>query len=371
MERVVHPGRAPWAPTGRTRRARSTRARATRTAPRRSRRRSPARRCPRPRRRGGRRPWRGPPPETVQVSDLLQGRQQPRRRWVEDNVVQEIDVETGAVLFEWPEFGSIAGSASPYRSAPTDPAPDARPLPPQLVPLDADGNLLISARHDGRDLRDRPRDPRVVWRLGGGELLRMDPGTDFPPPARRPPPGDGTIRCSTTSRRGPLPRRALARRSPCARPGGRHGAVARGRSTPTALLSPRRGRSVQGGGEFVGWGGCPPSSRVRHHAAVLDAGFAPAGVESYRAFRFPWAATAPGRRGGRCAAKVYASWNGATGVAASRAPRRRGRGRPAQRLRDPPRGSRGRGRRPRARPWTRTAGCRGRRRLKPADARRN
>ena len=69
-----------------------------------------------------------------------------RNGLVEDNVVQEIDVESGALLFEWHALGTI-GLGESYR-----PAPRARnkihdPYHLNSIELDRDGNFVLSARH--------------------------------------------------------------------------------------------------------------------------------------------------------------------------------------------------------------------------------
>lgn len=76
------------------------------------------------------------------------------------------------------------------------------------------------------------------------------------------------------------------------------------------------------GNVFVGWGSEPYFSEFSHEGEILfHAAFAPWG-ESYRAFRLPWSGrpddaptvtTAGGREG---KTTLYASWNGATEVAA-------------------------------------------------------
>jgi hypothetical protein len=76
------------------------------------------------------------------------------------------------------------------------------------------------------------------------------------------------------------------------------------------------------GNAFVGWGSDPGFSEFHGDGELLfDANF-PTGVESYRAFRFPWVgrpgdepavAAEPGPSPGEIS--VHASWNGATEVA--------------------------------------------------------
>ena len=75
---------------------------------------------------------------------------------------------------------------------------------------------------------------------------------------------------------------------------------------------------------FVGWGEQPYFTEFSPSGQILfDGRFPPTG-QSYRAYRFPWSATpaAPPavaiRSTGTGTATVYASWNGATGVASWR-----------------------------------------------------
>jgi hypothetical protein len=82
-------------------------------------------------------------------------------------------------------------------------------------------------------------------------------------------------------------------------------------------------QTLANGNAFVGWGSEPGFSEFHEDGELLfDANFPP-GVESYRAFRFPWVgepdddpavAADPGPKAGEVS--IHASWNGATEVAA-------------------------------------------------------
>jgi hypothetical protein len=80
-------------------------------------------------------------------------------------------------------------------------------------------------------------------------------------------------------------------------------------------------QNLPDGNEFVGWGGEPYFSEYAPDGRLVFDGHLPRGVQSYRAFRFPWVGRPAGRpsvaarsdTGGRTV--VYASWNGATEVA--------------------------------------------------------
>ena len=95
-------------------------------------------------------------------------------------------------------------------------------------------------------------------------------------------------------------------------------------SPPLVSVSQGSAQTLPNRNVFVGWGSDPGVLRVHpDRAADLQRDFA-LGVESYRAYRFPWTgqpttppdmANLPGPNG---TVTVYASWNGATGVAAWR-----------------------------------------------------
>ena len=98
---------------------------------------------------------------------------------VEDNVVQEIDVETGALLFEWHALGSI-GLGESYRPAPRDRGKIHDPYHLNSIDLDADGNLVLSARHTNAIYKIDRQTGDVIWRLGGKRSdFAMRPGTTF------------------------------------------------------------------------------------------------------------------------------------------------------------------------------------------------
>jgi hypothetical protein len=106
---------------------------------------------------------------------------------------------------------------------------------------------------------------------------------------------------------------------------GRRAKLVRQYTHPRRLLSPFMGNAqlLPNGNVVVGWGGLPYVTEFRRGGAVHFDARLPPGGQNYRAFRLPWlgrphepprlvAHTASGRR------LLYASWNGATEVAAWR-----------------------------------------------------
>ncbi len=265
------------------------------------------------------------------------------RGLVEDNVVQEIDVESGALLFEWHALGTI-GLGESYRPAPKSASKVHDPFHLNSIDLDDDGNLLISARHTSAIYKLDRRTGDVLWRLGGKESsFEMRAGTTFKlqHDARRR--ADGTITLFDNVSEELPARGKQSRGMALALDEERMRAtLVREFEHPDGLLSPTQGsmQALDGGGAFVGWGGLQPvvSEFDAAGRTVFDARFDAEGVESYRAYRMPWRASARGRpavavaaAGGRT--RVSVSWNGATdvaawrvrsaGVAATTAPRKR------------------------------------------------
>jgi Arylsulfotransferase (ASST) len=244
---------------------------------------------------------------------------------VEDNVVQEIDVETGALLFEWHALGSI-GLGESYRPAPRARGKIHDPYHLNSIDLDADGNLVLSARHTNAIYTIDRRTGNVIWRLGGKRSdFAMRPGATFKLQHDARVQSDGTITLfDNVSEKLP----ARGRRSR-----GITLAVDRDRRTasleskvehPDGILSPTQGsmQRLDRGGAFIGWGGLRPefSEFDARGRLVFDARFDAEGVETYRAYRLPWSAT-PARRpravatAARGSTTVNVSWNGATDVA--------------------------------------------------------
>jgi hypothetical protein len=189
-----------------------------------------------------------------------------------------------------------------------------------------DGNLLVSARHTWAIYEINKQTGRILWTLGGRRStfrIRRGAGFEWQHDARMQ--ADGTI---TVLDNGDGPyvtepqSRALRIRLNYKR---RLATLVRGYRHRPPLLSRSQG-SVQllpNGDTFVAWGSEPyftefgPNGRQR-----FDAHFGPP-LQSYRGFRFPWsgqpttppdvaAAATPG------GTRVFASWNGATEVAAWR-----------------------------------------------------
>ncbi|HEX5146858.1 MAG TPA: arylsulfotransferase family protein, partial [Conexibacter sp.] len=246
-----------------------------------------------------------------------------RRAVVLDDVVQEIDVKTGLVLYEWHSLDHVAVRDSYVPPRRVDGHVDDY-FHVNSVSETPDGNLLVSGRNTWTVYKLARADGRVLWRLGGKRSsFAMGAGAGFAWQHDARVAADGTI---TLFDDGAAP--AVHRASRAIAVGidtKRHRAwLSREyRHGGPSLLADSQGsmQDLAGGDVLVGWGSERYATEYsRHGALVRDYRF-PAGAESYRAYRFPWSArplTQPAIAASTDAhgrTRVYASWNGATGVA--------------------------------------------------------
>ena len=239
-------------------------------------------------------------------------------RTIFEGAVQEVDVASGRVLFEWHSLGHVALAESYERP------PKKRSLPYDYfhvnsVEEDTDGNLLVSARNTHAIYKLDRATGRILWRLGGKRSdFAMGRGTRFAwqHDARRLPDGTISLFDNEAAPRVGRESRGLVLRLDLRR---MRATLVRSIVHRPPLLAATQGnlQLLPNGNWFVGWGARPyfteydPSGR----RVLFDARFGDR-ADSYRAYRFPWV----GRPGGRPAIAVagrtaYASWNGATELA--------------------------------------------------------
>jgi hypothetical protein len=243
-----------------------------------------------------------------------------RRALVTDNIVQEIDISTGRVLFEWHSLDHVGVRDSRF------PRPDKRLTPwdyfhANSLTRDADGNLLFNARHTWALYKLHRTEGRIIWQLGG-------PHSDFPissdvrfawqHDARRA--ADGTITFFDNEAQPPVrdASRALAL---SVDEQARTVSVQRAIEHPDGLLAASQGnhQTLPNGNVFVGWGSLGAFSEFAPDGRLLLDGRVPRSSDTYRAFKGRWVGRPPRRpaaaasRDGRDVT-VWASWNGATEV---------------------------------------------------------
>jgi len=245
-------------------------------------------------------------------------------RAVIDGIIEEVDVRTGRVLLRWSAAQHVALSESyvaPFkdRNRPWD------FFHVNSVDADAQGNLLISARHTFAVYLINRRG-QIIWRLGGKRsTFAIPPAARFAwqHDARFLP--DGTISLfdnAAGSRVGIRLRRHSTGFVLAIDPVRRRVTAVRAYRHPRSLLAQSQGnlQALPNGNFLAGWGQVPrvsefgPGGDLRFDLELgPDAG-------SYRAYRFPWSATpaeAPALRVARSGsvAVAYVSWNGSTQTA--------------------------------------------------------
>jgi hypothetical protein len=239
-----------------------------------------------------------------------------------DWVIQEIDIATGTVIWEWHALGHVPISDSYLKYTPGQAYDYFHLNSIQQLP---DGNILISSRHTFAVYLINKKTGRIMWRLGGKQsTFNMGPGTDFAwqHDATLEPGGlvtlfdDGAgftrvesqsrgleIHISPRTKQATLVDQYL-------------------HSPPTLASSQGSVQILPDGNVFVGWGSKPYFSEYTPSGTQIFSGSFGPRVASYRAYRFAWygrplqppaiAVTSATTTGDD---DVYASWNGATQVA--------------------------------------------------------
>lgn len=245
-----------------------------------------------------------------------------RNGQVLDNALEEVDVRTGRILWRWSALAHIGLAecpTGPSRQGPWD------AFHVNSIDEGPTGKLLISARNTSTVYQVDRRSNAIDWRLGGSRTTfalargvrffyqhdaRYGPGgtvTLFDNGAlpRVEPQSRGVVVALDTQRRTASLARAYIHRGP----------LVAGSQGNLELLP--------GGDAFIGWGAAPYVSEIATSGELVFEAHLHGQDQSYRAFRFSWdglpqhpPAIAVTRSRGT--ATVYASWNGATDVAAWR-----------------------------------------------------
>ena len=246
---------------------------------------------------------------------------------LQDAIVQEVDIKTGLVMFEWHAYGHVALEDT-YARGPISHSMPWDFFHVNSISLDpwGDGNFMISSRNTWAGYEIDGHTGAVLWRLGGKHPsfhMGSGTGTAWQHDIRWQP--DHTI---TLFDDGAVPAAHSQSRALHERIDWRHRTVKLlGRDVRArALLTGSQGndQALPGGGSFVGWGELPYFTEFGPSGQTLFEANIPYPGESYRAYTFPWTGTPANppafavASAGAEANMVYASWNGATGVSAWR-----------------------------------------------------
>lgn len=249
----------------------------------------------------------------------------PEDGYVLDGVVQEVDVATGDVVFQWSALDHIPLSETRIDVQTAEGQEGGPDSPLDYVHLnsvaeDGDGSFLVSARNTSAIYRIDRRTGEVEWRLGGSNSdFAMGAGATFAWQHDAQRQADDTITLYDNQSTPPMDdqsrglRLELDTESMTAE-------VVTEYLPPDGRLAESQGnlQVLPDGNVLVGWGQQPYYSEYTQNGRlVLDATLGSG--ESYRAFRMPWAGfpTDPPdlvvEEG-----TAYVSWNGATEVVAWR-----------------------------------------------------
>jgi hypothetical protein len=247
---------------------------------------------------------------------------------VADTVLQEVDLKTGLVRYEWHALDhvSMADSYVPMEKNGTDVSPwDWFHI--NVVASQA-GRLLVDSRNTWAAYSLNPRTGQVIWRLGGKHSsFRMGPGASpaWQHDLRLEPAGPDTVSFFDN---GATPivhkqSRAILLRLDTKK---MTATLVSSFVHRPALSAPSQGdfQPLGDGDWFVGWGQEPYMSEYGPAGALLFDARMPKESQTYTALKFPWVGTPATRpalaltRSRAGALVAHASWNGSTQTTAWR-----------------------------------------------------
>jgi hypothetical protein len=246
-----------------------------------------------------------------------------------DAIIQEIEVETGRVRFEWHALDHIDLQETYIAIPGSDPKRPSDYVHANAITIAPDGDLILSMRHTAAIYKVNRESGEIVWRLQGkrsdfemtdeakfnwqhdahlhenGQLTLFDNHEVNPQ--------EGEVVWS----RGVV--LDLDMKTMTA-------TLAREYVHPELVLGESQGnmQTLPNGNVFIGWGSAPDFSEFTPDGEMIFNGRFPEGGNSYRAYRFPWSAQpaeppdAVAETGADGTVTVYASWNGSTDVASWR-----------------------------------------------------
>ncbi len=239
-----------------------------------------------------------------------------------DSVIQEVDIVTGEVLFEWHSLDHVGVDQG---QTPFTERSSYDYFHINSVKEDDDGNLLISARNTFAIYKIDRETGEVVWQLGGPESdFPLDEETTITAQHDAQRTSDGYISLFDNASFSPDPSTNVRDQS--------RGLILDVNEEDMTVevvreyehdgyLSPTPGnvQELPNGNVMVGWGSTPAFTEFTKDGEVLfDAGIT-ARNSSYRVYRHVWEGmpqTNPniGVQSGPGSPTAYASWNGATRV---------------------------------------------------------
>jgi hypothetical protein len=230
----------------------------------------------------------------------------PADQTVINGIVQEIDIRTGRVLFQWNSADHVpySDSEQPLPSSPSTPW-DWFHI--NAVHLASDGSLLIDGRDTWATYDVSLRTGEINWELGGKEssfTVQAAPGQTLDsaneifawqhdPEEVAPNTFTWFDNDSAGTPLLPYSRAVTVRLNPRTKVA----TLVASDNQPEGLSAASQGnaQTTRNGDLFVGWGALPYFSEFSPSGQLLFNAEFPAGVNSYRAYRQPWPAH-PGQR---------------------------------------------------------------------------
>jgi hypothetical protein len=223
----------------------------------------------------------------------------PADQTVINGVVQEIDIATGRVLFQWNSEDHVPFSQS-EQPLPASPSTPWDWFHINAVKVDTNGNLLIDARDTWTTYEVNPFSGNVIWQLGGKDSsfkLAAAPGQTLDsageifawqhdPEAL----GNDTYTFFDNESSGtpllPYSRAVTVKLNPWTKVA----TLVASENQPEDLSAPSQGnaQTTAQGNLVVGWGALPYFSEFSRWGNLIFNAEFPAGVNTYRAYQFPW-----------------------------------------------------------------------------------
>jgi len=236
-------------------------------------------------------------------------------------VVQELDIATGKVLFEWdsldhiPVTDTYAPFAGGTKAAPFD------YLHINSIAIAPDGDLLLSARDTSAIYKVSRPSGKVAWQLGGKQSsFRMGPGATFWFQHHITPVDANTV--SIFDDGGAPPQKEAQSRGILLdlNTSAMTATLRQSYTHPAGLAAANQGsmQVLADGRVLVGWGNLPYFTEFAADGTLLLDGQFPVGDQSYRAFTADWTGhptdkpAVAARVNPAGGSVVYASWNGST-----------------------------------------------------------
>jgi Arylsulfotransferase (ASST) len=242
-----------------------------------------------------------------------------------DTAIQEIDMRTGLVRWEWHSLDHVdvdESQTSPPKTTPWD------WFHLNSIDLQPDGDIFVSARSTWAGYELGGASGKILWRLGGTRSsFEMGPGTQTAWQHDGRILADGDVTFFDDGSNPPVHRQSRAVRIALDFKTHQARLVSAYVHADPPLLAASQGnmQTLADGDSIVGYGGVPAISEFAADGSLLFDAHLPFDLSFYRAFRFPWSgrplsppAVLASLNNTAEETIVHASWNGATEVSSWR-----------------------------------------------------